>query len=81
MKKDTHPDYANDAKVTCACGNKFVTGSTLKELHVEICSACHPFYTGKDKMLDTAGRVEKFNKRQAQKVALATKKTPRKSAK
>jgi len=63
MKADTHPDYS-DIKVTCSCGNSFETKSTLgKELHVEICSACHPFYTGQQKLMDTAGRVDKFRKR------------------
>jgi len=63
MKPDTHPDYS-DIKVTCSCGNSFETKSTLgKELHVEICSACHPFYTGQQKLMDTAGRVDKFRKR------------------
>ena len=60
MKSDIHPQYT-DLKVVCACGNQFETKSTLgKELHVEICSACHPFYTGKQKIVDTAGRVGKF---------------------
>lgn len=63
MKTDIHPTYYPDAKVVCACGNSFTTGSTVKEIHVEICSACHPFYTGKQKLVDTAGRVEKFQKR------------------
>lgn len=65
MKKDTHPQYYPKAKVTCACGNKFEVGSTLPEIDVEICSACHPFYTGQEKVLDTAGRVEKFRARKA----------------
>ena len=65
MKKDTHPEYSNDSKVTCACGHSFTTGSTMKELNVEICSQCHPFYTGNEKTLDTAGRVERFKSRQA----------------
>jgi large subunit ribosomal protein L31 len=60
MKKDIHPKYYPETKVICACGNKFTTGSTLPELKVEICSACHPFYTGKQKLLDSARRVEKF---------------------
>lgn len=60
MKKDIHPKYYPEAKVSCACGNSFVTGSTLPELKVEICSACHPFYTGKQKLIDSARRVEKF---------------------
>lgn len=66
MKKDIHPPYYNDATVTCACGNTFTTGSTVKELHVEICSNCHPFYTGKQKYVDTAGRVDRFKKLQEQ---------------
>jgi len=60
MKKDIHPKYYPDAKVTCACGNAFATGSTLPELKVEICSVCHPFYTGKQKLIDSARRVEKY---------------------
>ncbi len=62
MKKDTHPEYNAKAKVTCACGNSFTVGSTLKELKVEICSNCHPFYTGKQKLMDTAGRVDRFKR-------------------
>ncbi len=65
MKKDIHPQYHADAKVTCACGNAFVTGSTSTALHTEICSSCHPFYTGKQKLLDAAGNVDKFKKRSA----------------
>jgi large subunit ribosomal protein L31 len=64
MKKDIHPTY-QQADVTCACGHKFKIGSTLSKIEVEICSACHPFYTGEEKVLDTAGRVEKFKARQA----------------
>lgn len=60
MKKDIHPKYYPDAKVTCACGNAFTTGSTMPEIKTELCSACHPFYTGKQKLVDTARRVEKF---------------------
>lgn len=60
MKKDIHPNYNEKAKVTCACGNSFEVGSTSENLNVEICSACHPFYTGKQKLVDTARRVEKF---------------------
>jgi len=63
MKKELHPTYYANAKVVCACGNTFTVGSTKPELHVEICSNCHPFYTGKQKLVDTAGRVEKFKKR------------------
>jgi large subunit ribosomal protein L31 len=60
MKKDIHPEYYPKAKVSCACGNSFTTGATVKEINVELCSACHPFYTGKQKLVDTARRVEKF---------------------
>jgi large subunit ribosomal protein L31 len=62
MKKDIHPKYYKEAKIVCACGNVITTGSTIPEMKVEICSACHPFYTGKKKMLDTTGRVERFKK-------------------
>ncbi|OGY43371.1 MAG: 50S ribosomal protein L31 [Candidatus Buchananbacteria bacterium RIFCSPHIGHO2_01_FULL_39_14] len=71
MKKNIHPEYYQDAKVTCACGNIFVVGSTLPEIRVEICSHCHPFYTGKQKLLDTARRVEKFQERLAKKTQVA----------
>lgn len=62
MKKDIHPNYG-EATVICACGETFTTGSTKKELKVEVCSKCHPFYTGKQRLLDTGGRIEKFNKK------------------
>lgn len=63
MKADIHPKY-DTVKVTCSCGNSFETRSTLAEdLHVDVCSSCHPFYTGKQKMLDTGGRVDRFRKR------------------
>jgi len=65
MKKDIHPKYNDKAKVTCACGATFLVGSTKDEINVEICSQCHPFYTGNEKVLDTAGRVDKFKKRVA----------------
>lgn len=64
MKKEIHPTYHKDAKVTCSCGNTFTLGSTLSEIDVEICSACHPFYTGEEKIIDTGGRVERFKRRQ-----------------
>jgi len=64
MKSGIHPNYVNTT-VTCGCGNTFQTRSTMKELRVEICSACHPFYTGQQKLLDTAGRVERFNQKYA----------------
>lgn len=62
MKKDIHPTYYPDAKIICACGHTLTTGSTVKEIRVEICGACHPFYTGKEKLIDTAGRVDRFKK-------------------
>ena len=65
MKTETHPVYFADAKVTCACGNVMSIGSTQEKLSVEICSACHPFYTGNEKVMDTAGRVEKFKAHRA----------------
>ena len=74
MKKDIHPKYNSEAKVTCACGNNFITGSTEAELKTELCSACHPFYTGKQKLVDTARRVEKFQERTAKKSTLSTRK-------
>ncbi len=70
MKEKIHPKWFPDARVHCACGNTFTTGSTLKEIAVEICSACHPLFTGQQKFVDTAGRVDKFNQR----VAAANKK-------
>ncbi|MFC1917602.1 50S ribosomal protein L31 [Chloroflexota bacterium] len=63
MKEKIHPKYYDDAKVICACGNTFSTGSTRQELKVELCSKCHPFYTGQRRMLDTTGRVERFKRR------------------
>ncbi len=71
MKKDIHPKYNNNSKVTCSCGAKFTVGSTMDEIKSEICSQCHPFYTGNEKVLDTAGRVDRFKKR----VAAGAKKT------
>jgi len=60
MKKDTHPTYYDDAKITCSCGAKYTVGSTKQEVKTELCSECHPFYTGKRKLVDTEGRVDKF---------------------
>ncbi|MFA8342014.1 MAG: 50S ribosomal protein L31 [Rhodothermaceae bacterium] len=62
MKQNIHPDYKN-CKVSCVCGNTFTTRSTKNEIKLEICSECHPFFTGKQKLLDSTGRVERFNKR------------------
>ena len=69
MKADIHPTYHQDAKITCACGNEVTVGSTVKVTHVELCAKCHPFYTGKQKLIDTEGRVEKFKTRQAKATA------------
>ncbi|EKE18148.1 MAG: 50S ribosomal protein L31 [uncultured bacterium] len=64
MKTDIHPEYS-EIQVTCSCGSVFTTKSTMKkkDFHIEVCSLCHPFYTGKQKIIDTAGRVEKFNQK------------------
>jgi large subunit ribosomal protein L31 len=70
VKDKIHPKWFPEARVHCACGNTFTTGSTLKEIAVEICSACHPLFTGQQKFVDAAGRVDKFNQR----VAAATRK-------
>jgi large subunit ribosomal protein L31 len=80
MKKNIHPQVNKDAKVTCVCGNSFTTMSTLPEISVDICSACHPFFTGQQKFIDTEGRIEKFQK----KVQLAKEqkaKNPKKKSK
>ncbi len=79
MKADIHPEYHPEAKVVCACGNTFSTGATVKEIHVELCSACHPFYTGKQKLVDTSRRVEKFQERRTKKAAPETKATGKKA--
>ena len=71
MKADIHPVYAT-ATVFCACGNKFQTRSTQAEIHTDICAACHPFFTGKQKLIDTAGRVERFRQKYATKPAKPT---------
>lgn len=77
MKQDIHPKYYPEAKVTCACGHKFTVGSTQEKLEVEICSNCHPFYTGKENLIDTAGKVEKFKARRTK--AAATPKIVKKA--
>lgn len=69
MKADIHPKYFEKANVTCACGNKFTTGSTKESITVEICSQCHPFYSGVEKTLDTANRIQKFKDRATKKTA------------
>ena len=83
MKQELHPKYYPAAKVRCACGNIFTVGATREEMRVEICSKCHPFYTGKKKLIDIAGRVEKFRTRQeaAKKKAVVKKAAKRSLAK
>ena len=75
MKENMHPAL-HEVKVHCACGNEFVTRSTKKELRVEICSNCHPYFTGKQRLMDTEGRVEKFNKKYAKKEVAAAPVAP-----
>ncbi len=77
MKKGIHPKY-EATTITCACGNVIPTKSTVKNIHVEICSSCHPYFTGKQKLVDTAGRVERFNKRYGRKEVQAA--APQKTA-
>ena len=74
MKSSIHPKYYPEASVKCVCGNTFKVGSTKPNLEIEICSNCHPFYTGHEKVLDTRGRVERFKKRLEKKQALVSKK-------
>ncbi|MGH7863178.1 MAG: 50S ribosomal protein L31 [Candidatus Dormibacteraceae bacterium] len=68
MKDQIHPNYFQSAVVTCVCGNTFVTGSTQESLRTEVCSRCHPFYTGQQRIVDTGGQVERFMKRAAKSV-------------
>ncbi len=75
MKQGIHPDYMRTA-VTCSCGNTFTTRSTQSELHVELCNQCHPFYTGKQKLVDTGGRVERFQRKYAKKAPAASPPAP-----
>jgi len=73
MRREIHPKYYPSARVQCACGNSFQVGSTKEYIEVEICSQCHPFYTGKEKIVDTMGQVQKFRKRLAKKRAKKAK--------
>lgn len=75
MQKNIHPTYHSNAQAACVCGATYVVGSTKDALNVEICSACHPFYTGKENILDTAGRLDRFKKRQATATSIKAKKT------
>ena len=71
MKEKIHPTYYPEAKVSCACGNSWVTGATQEEIRTDVCSACHPFYTGEQRIVDTAGQVERFMRRLERKVEIA----------
>ena len=77
MKTEIHPKYFPAAKVICACGNAFTVGATREEIRVEICGKCHPFYTGEEKLIDTAGRVEKFKTRRSKAAAIPKRKKVR----
>lgn len=74
MKQEIHPEYYADAKIICACGNTITVGSTKPEIRVEVCSNCHPYYTGEAKFVDTEGRVERFQRREKAKVEVKPKK-------
>jgi len=81
MKKNIHPEYHEEVKVTCACGNNFVVGSTLKEIRIELCNECHPFYTGKQKLVDATRRVEKFQEKLTKVKAVAATRKGKKAKK
>lgn len=81
MKKNIHPKYYPRARTHCACGNIFEIGSTQEKTETEICSKCHPFYTGKEKMMDTLGQVEKFRKKLAKKETLKPKQSKKRERK
>ncbi len=76
--KDIHPKYYDKAKITCACGNVITVGATKEKMEVEVCSSCHPFYTGKKQLIDTAGRAEKFKARQTKAKSRAAAAKPKK---
>ena len=75
MKENIHPTYYPKAKISCACGAKYDIGATKEEMKLDICANCHPFYTGEEKLIDTAGRVERFKTRRAKAAPKAAKKT------
>lgn len=77
MRKDIHPKYNSEAKITCACGNVITTGSVKPEMKIEVCSACHPFYTGKKRLVDSTGRVDRFKKRMEKSEKMAAEKMER----
>ena len=81
MKATIHPKYFDNCQVSCACGNKFTTGSTLEKIDVEVCSKCHPFFTGQHKFVDIKGRIDKFKEKQAKGVTYAATKSAAKAKK
>jgi len=81
MKQGIHPQYFDKCQVTCACGNKFTTGSTVEKIDVDVCSKCHPFFTGQQKFVDIKGRIDKFNEKMAKGKANAEAKATKKAAK
>lgn len=81
MKKDIHPKYYSEAKIICACGNIITTGSIRPEMKVEVCSACHPFYTGKKRLVDTTGQLDRFKKRMEKSEQMIAKKLEKKTSK
>lgn len=80
MKEAIHPTYYPNAKIVCACGNTIIAGSTKKEIHIDTCANCHPFYTGTQKLVDTAGRLDKFRKRAAKTAEIKNRKTAKTKA-
>ncbi len=81
MKAKIHPKYYKNATITCACGNVFKVGSTVEKIEIEICSACHPFYTGKKKLVDSAGQVDRFQKKMEMAKKMQAEKEAKKKAK
>ncbi len=81
MKKEIHPKYYPKAEIVCSCGAKFIVGSTVEKMEVEICSSCHPFFTGQEKIVDTAGRVQKFKSRLEKTEKLKKEKSSKKQGK
>ena len=81
MKQQTHPQYYDNCQVTCACGNKFTTGSTVEKIEVDVCSKCHPFFTGQQKFVDIKGRIDKFKEKVIKGKAYSDKKATKKAVK
>jgi large subunit ribosomal protein L31 len=81
MKANIHPKYYDNCQVTCACGNTFTTGSTLEKIEIEVCSECHPFFTGQQKFVDIKGRIDRFREKQAQGASFVKKSTRKSTTK